>query len=477
MAYDAAVPSKRPSAVREGDWVVWDVNGDKSSFVQALANGKVKMSKSTVSLQPVVGVPFGTQFTLNQAAEELEVLSGRSLLEETTRETVTEKNNSCLLDDGTNQTLTQEQLDGLKDSAKGGAEIVAAICSGSKSFEEKTVFSQEKYRKKKAKKYAAVATVRRPTAAAVADSYFRRCPTKICGMRPDTLAVMLTLANVGPHQEVLVLDMAAGLLAAAVTERLGGMGHCCSVHPGQKQGSMDALRFFNFSPEVKAATTAASLTSLEAAFSKVTDAAQGGGAKGDEATEEAAAAGEAGPAAEAEGAKGAGDGTEEVPPAEAEAEVEAEGGAPREAEGGQQQRRASAWESTPARLEAWAAGGGFTSCLVAAPSLQPIAVLERLLPLLAPSAPFAIFSNSPLPLALAMTKLRKTGAALGVQLTENWHREYQVLPARTHPTMSTSGTGGYVLSGTKVATQQRPVAAEDQVGKKPRTEEAAAAQE
>lgn len=60
------------------------------------------------------------------------------------------------------------------------------------------------------------------------------------------------------------------------------------------------------------------------------------------------------------------------------------------------QRRASAWESTPARLEAWAAGGGFTSCLVAAPSLQPIAVLERLLPLLAPSAPFAIFSNSPL---------------------------------------------------------------------------------
>lgn len=39
MAYDAAAPSKRPSAVREGDWVVWDVNGDKSSFVQALANG------------------------------------------------------------------------------------------------------------------------------------------------------------------------------------------------------------------------------------------------------------------------------------------------------------------------------------------------------------------------------------------------------------------------------------------------------
>lgn len=34
---------------------------------------------------------------------------------------------------------------------------------------------------------------------------------------------------------------------------------------------------------------------------------------------------------------------------------------------------------------------------------------------------------------------------------ESWWREAQVLPSRTHPTMSTSGTGGYLLSGTKVA--------------------------
>jgi tRNA (adenine-N(1)-)-methyltransferase non-catalytic subunit len=86
--------------------------------------------------------------------------------------------------------------------AQDGAEIIDALCSKSKSFGDKTVFSQEKYRKKKARKYQAVATVRRPTAATVADSYFRRVPTKICGLRPDTLAVMLTMANVGPHQQV-----------------------------------------------------------------------------------------------------------------------------------------------------------------------------------------------------------------------------------------------------------------------------------
>ena len=36
---------------------------------------------------------------------------------------------------------------------------------------------------------------------------------------------------------------------------------------------------------------------------------------------------------------------------------------------------------------------------------------------------------------------------------ESWWREHQVLPFRTHPQMSTTGTGGYLLSGIKLAVQ------------------------
>lgn len=43
-----------------------------------------------------------------------------------------------------------------------------------------------------------------------------------------------------------------------------------------------------------------------------------------------------------------------------------------------------------------------------------------------------------------------------VQLQESWWREVQVLPMRTHPTMTTSGTGGYLLTGTRVLNAQRP---------------------
>ena len=83
-----------------------------------------------------------------------------------------------------------------------GKEIVEALISQSKSFESKTVFSQEKYRKRKAKKYIQVATVRRPTAQTVASCFFSKMPAKVCDIRPDTLAVMLGMANVGPHQQV-----------------------------------------------------------------------------------------------------------------------------------------------------------------------------------------------------------------------------------------------------------------------------------
>lgn len=47
-------------------------------------------------------------------------------------------------------------------------------------------------------------------------------PRKIRELRPDTLAQMLTLANIRPGCRVLVVDDASGLLVASVAERLGG---------------------------------------------------------------------------------------------------------------------------------------------------------------------------------------------------------------------------------------------------------------
>ena len=72
----------------------------------------------------------------------------------------------------------------------------------------------------------------------------------------------------------------------------------------------------------------------------------------------------------------------------------------------------------PARLEQLRAlvRPGFDSCIVAAPGLQPLAAVQRLLPFLAPSAFFVVFSPVLQPLAEAMAGLQAAKAATNLQL-------------------------------------------------------------
>ena len=59
---------------------------------------------------------------------------------------------------------------------------------------------------------------------------------------------------------------------------------------------------------------------------------------------------------------------------------------------------------------------GFSSCVIAAPTLQPIAAVQRLLPFLAPSAFLVVFSPFLQPLAEAMAALQASKAAINLQL-------------------------------------------------------------
>jgi tRNA (adenine-N(1)-)-methyltransferase non-catalytic subunit len=46
--------------------------------------------------------------------------------------------------------------------------------------------------------------------------------------------------------------------------------------------------------------------------------------------------------------------------------------------------------------------------------------------------------------------MKKDPNYLAANLTESWTRTYQVLPGRTHPMMSTSGTGGFLLNAVRM---------------------------
>lgn len=109
--------------------------------------------------------------------------------------------------------------------------------------------------------------------------------------------------------------------------------------------------------------------------------------------------------------------------------------------------------NSPEAVDQLLSGGLFNSLILASPKLQPASTLQQLLPLLAPSSPFVVFSPWVQPLAEAMSALTASKGAVMLQLQESWLRPYQVLPGRTHPHMAltTGGTGGYILSGITVA--------------------------
>ncbi|EFN52089.1 hypothetical protein CHLNCDRAFT_139358 [Chlorella variabilis] len=315
------------------------------------------------------------------------------------------RTNADLVDSGGAQALSAADIEAMKAEGAAGADIVAALTANSATFAAKTEFSQDKYRKKKARKYIQVATVRRPTAAAVCEAYFSTSPAKTAYLRADALALLLSLANIGAHGRVLVVENCGGLVTAAVAERLGGHGGVTSAWAGgkgTKQPSLAIWRHLNLSSAQRAAMRFTPLSEVLAECRQQQQQEQA-----------------------AEQAKNKQQHGEQQPPAGA------------------------------AQLQQQQLQPPFNSCILAATNLSPLALVRHVLPLLAPSASLAVFCPWQQPLAEAMDALRGQGEVAGLALHESWWREMQVLPLRTHPTMNMSHGGGSILSGTVLATDQQ----------------------
>ena len=59
-------------------------------------------------------------------------------------------------------------------------------------------------------------------------------------------------------------------------------------------------------------------------------------------------------------------------------------------------------------------------------------------------------------MALCHSRLKNRGDVVNCSISEMFFRDSQVLPNRTHPTMSMDASGGYILYGTKVLDVPRP---------------------
>eukprot|EP00249_Psilotum_nudum_P017530 c26374_g1_i1 orf=214-1767(-) len=486
--------------------VLLDINhGDRLTFARLSPSASIKIGNVKCSLAPLVGSPYGAVFELRRGPHGpslFRISSCRrggeaetSQMETNSVEGKTDSNqmdgvpgechnvageyvakdNRDLLDDNTAQKLTVEDIDQLRREGASGNEIVEALIANSTTFQSKTLFSQEKYKRKKQKKYAPQLVLRRPCARSVCEAYFLKAPNKIGFLRIDMLALMLSLANVGAHAEVLVMDMVGGLLIAAVAERIGGFGSVCSIYDTLKPPPMDILGLFNFSDSTANKVLRASLSeiiavqkltaeNIEPAHATVTisgvDCAEEQGndlllcreacrdAVSDQSKknqmneieldlpcqscsslepELAETLGAVSMEGSQELSHELASGTIEYSILKAEDELLMSNGkrcaVGTDTRSFKRINRAGRHATADDMLH-WVKHG-FTSLIVGAPGVDPWSAAQQLLPFLCPSCPFVIYHPYLQPIANCMHQLQVRRMAVALQISEPWLREYQ----------------------------------------------------
>jgi tRNA (adenine58-N1)-methyltransferase non-catalytic subunit len=139
------------------------------------------------------------------------------------------------------QALPFHEIVKMKETKNDSKEIIETIVANSRTFNQKTEFSQEKYLKKKEKKYCEYIQIRKPTIRLLAHIYYRQDYEKILGMRMDSLSQIISYAGVNASGKYLLYDAGScGLASAAFLNSMGPLGDSKLIvmHPGnftQKQ--------------------------------------------------------------------------------------------------------------------------------------------------------------------------------------------------------------------------------------------------
>ncbi|ONM34905.1 tRNA (adenine(58)-N(1))-methyltransferase non-catalytic subunit trm6 [Zea mays] len=450
----------------EGCSVLLDINdGDRLAFFRLTPGATVKIGNKTCSLKPLVGRPFGSLFRLGAGglvpcAAADATSRDHNTPDDANGQTQDEtRDNRSLVDNNTAQNLSSDDIEAMKRDGATGDEIVEALIANSSTFGNKTVFSQEKYKLKKQKKYAPKVLLRRPSARSICETYFKKTPARIGFMRVDTLSLLLSMANIGAYSDVLVVDM------------VGGTGYVCSTYLGSAPSSIDIIRMYNLSSDMVSRIVQAPISALcSMQSSGNTPSVVNSSAEGEmiepavDEDAQSSLAQQVDTAVPDEKAQLSTDQPSDMEVSEpsldehlVQDENSSLGGKDSDGTLNASKPPKPGKAPSPEKMKYWKEHG-FSSLIVAAPGHEVERLVADMLPLLSYSAPFAIYHQHLEPLAKCMHSLQLSKMAIGLQLSEPWLREYQVLPSRTHPHMQMNAFGGYILNGIRIHNPDRVVA-------------------
>jgi tRNA (adenine-N(1)-)-methyltransferase non-catalytic subunit len=284
-----------------------------------------------------------------------------------------------------------------------------------------------------------------PTALTLTSHYFATKPEKSQHLRIDTLSQILSLANIhsSPTFRVLIFDETNGVLTAGILDRMQ-QGHVmfisthegCSALQAATGGHLEAVRYLPKSIR-------------KWAFGTDRVVLQGGKAGHEPeggvlliSFKQLVALHSSDKPDEPEIVEA--DVPSDIPVEETEAGETVKEAAYRK------EKKASAFTHRLNRAKQQLQTPYDALIIATSPLTQPLPILHLLSPLVAGGRPIVIYSAYKEGLDNVWMQMRQSPEYVNVDLSESWLRVWGVKQSRGHPEMNMSGSGGFVLSATKV---------------------------
>ncbi|XP_050452701.1 tRNA (adenine(58)-N(1))-methyltransferase non-catalytic subunit TRM6 [Cataglyphis hispanica] len=443
-----------------------------SKIYKVSENGILMLGKNQrVEMHEIVGKPFWSSFEMmpkpgSKNTYSLKLVERAESWNDLKGE-LSGQDNRFITDDGMSQKLSKEEILQLQEDGKSGKEIISSLIENSVSFAAKTEYSQEKYIKKKERKYFRFLRICKPTIVLLHEVYFRQNHEKIGGLRMDALAQILSYSDVQADGLHMLYDSGCqGLPAAAMLNRIGENtnGYLINLHPGNMP-QIAIVQAMNFPQELRDRHIAANIYSFLrlhyqgessvldniSTAKKITDHIN---KKSQDIEEEV----------EKSNGETKNDKVFQMDTEISELEIDTQENntlsfcntqkdadtlkrklEPEESEEIIPVKKPKWFLETQRALDLLNSSKARGLTIVA--KEHPLNIVNALLPFLGASRPFVIFHTYREPLQETYMELKQKRNVINVKLFTNFLRSYQVLPDRTHPDILTSDTGGYILTG------------------------------
>lgn len=231
-------------------------------------DGSISLGKfGTFAVLSVLGHPFGTTFEISddQVATPIKSMTHtegnpveNEMDDEMTRDQLTKyfevsaESNQDIINIGSSiQKLDSKQIDELKRSgalSDTGQKIIEQIIAGHGGFDKKTIFSQQKYLRRKQQKFLRRFQVEYLGLLQLLNYYIEKDLQKVLDMSEELLGLLISLANVRPGGKYLVVDDTAGVVVYAMLERMQGQGTIVLIHENEHV-NLAAMRHLDYSDE------------------------------------------------------------------------------------------------------------------------------------------------------------------------------------------------------------------------------------